>query len=114
MSDNEKIEPHLSPGDREELAHIVYLLEQMDGLRQRGVIAPDSYDAIVTEYAARRDGLRRRGETEAALSAARMLSRQQPRVALTWAERARQLDPARQEAWTLTVDLRRRLRQYDD
>src|SRR5207247_9031589 len=53
------------------------------------------------------------GRVEAALSAARALSRPQPQEALVWAERARTLDPARQEAWTLSIDLHARLHQYD-
>ena len=59
MSENPPIEPHLSVQEREELAHIAYFLEQLEGLRARGLIAPDAYQSIVTDYAARRDGIER-------------------------------------------------------
>ena len=43
------IEPLLSAGERDELGHLDYLLEQMKDLLERGLIAADSYATVVAE-----------------------------------------------------------------
>src|SRR5215218_10082986 len=105
LDDSQSLEPRLSAEEREELAGIAYLLAQLETLRGRGLIAADACEAVAAEYAARRDDIQRRGRCEAALHRARGLKVPRPADALSWAERARQLDPARQEAWTLAIDL---------
>jgi tetratricopeptide (TPR) repeat protein len=106
MSESEiTIEPMLSPAERDEIGHLDYLLARLGELRNRGLIAPDSYATVLAETESRRQALERSGRIAAALSKARALANREPGKALAWAERARELDPLQVEAWKLVVAL---------
>jgi tetratricopeptide (TPR) repeat protein len=99
------IEPMLSPAERDEMAHLNYLLARLAEFRDRGLIAPEAYAAIVTETESRRQAIEHSGRIAAALGQARALAERHEGEALAWAERARELDPSQVEAWKLVVGL---------
>ncbi|HKI21312.1 MAG TPA: tetratricopeptide repeat protein, partial [Isosphaeraceae bacterium] len=106
MSPNEMtIEPVLSPSERDELGHLDYLLKRLEELRERGLIASDSYATVVAESQARRQAIEHAGRYAAALGQARTLAKWHPKNALAWAELAREIDPARVDAWKLVTAL---------
>ncbi|MFI5459899.1 MAG: tetratricopeptide repeat protein [Isosphaerales bacterium] len=106
MSPNEMtIEPVLSPSERDEIGHLDYLLGRLVELRDRGLIPAESYATVVAESQARRQAIEHAGRYAAALGKAHTLAKGQPKDALAWAERAREIDPARVEAWKLVTAL---------
>ena len=64
------IEPLLSAADREELSHLDYLLARLVELRDRGLIAADSYATVVAESQSKRDAIERQGRYQAAMKQA--------------------------------------------
>ncbi len=99
------IEPLLSAGERDELGHLDYLIEQMKNLLERGMIAADSYATVVAEGQRRRETIEQQGHYQATMTRARTLARSRPGEALEWADRARQIDPSQLEATVMTIDL---------
>ncbi len=97
------IGPFLSPTERDELGHLEYLLSRLDELRDRGLIAAESYETIRGESESRRTAIARDGHFRAALNRANSFSFSQSQQALVWGEKAREIDPARAEAWELLV-----------
>src|SRR5690348_11499695 len=99
------IDPVLSNDEREELRHLDYLSARVKELLDRGLIAADSYAAIDADGCHRREAIERHGRYQAAMARAKALSRGRPAEALSWAERARELDPEQAEPWAMAVDL---------
>ena len=107
------IEPLLSAADRDELSHLDYLLARLMELRDRGLIAADSYATVVAESQSKRDAIERQGRYQAAMKQAMMLVKSEPETALKWAEHACELDPSRIKPWELLVSLNWNLEQDD-
>jgi len=99
------IEPIHTPAELDEMAGLDYLLVRLEEFRERGLIVPESYQTVVAESQARRRAIERAGGFAAAVARARAIAKSQPRQALAWAERAREIDPARVEGWELLVAL---------
>jgi tetratricopeptide (TPR) repeat protein len=108
------IEPVYTPSELDEIGGLNYLLVRLQEYLERGLIAPESFQTVVAESEARRRAIERAGGFSAALAQARTLAKSQPRQALAWVERARDIDPARVEAWELLVALHWALDQDDD
>ena len=111
--DSLTIEPLLSAADREELSHLEYLLARLMELKDRGLIAADSYATVVAESQSKRDAIERQGSYQAAMKQAMMLVKSEPETALKWAEHACDLDPSRIKPWELLVSLNWNLEQDD-
>ncbi len=99
------IEPMLTDGERDELRHLDYLNARVRELLDRGLITSDASTAILDDGRLRRDVIERQGRYKTAIQRARGMARAKPGEALTWAERARELDPSQSEAWLMAVDL---------
>jgi tetratricopeptide (TPR) repeat protein len=112
-NDSSPLEPSLSPTEREERTCLDYFLEQISRLRERGLIPESSFETIRGESGSRREAIERRGLVRAALDHARRLSQDDPRGALSWADRARGIDSSEPEPWVVAIDLCRRLREND-
>ncbi len=111
--DSLTIEPLLSAADRDELSHLEYLLARLMELKDRGLIAADSYATVVAESQSKRDAIERQGCYQAAMKQAMMLVKSEPETALVWAEHACELDPSRIKPWELLVSLNWNLEQDD-
>src|SRR5690348_8466007 len=99
------IDPVLSNDEREELLHLEYLSARMKDLLDRGLITADSYAAIDADGCHRRESIERHGRYQAAMGRAQALAKGRPAEALSWAERARELDPSQAEPWSMAVGL---------
>jgi tetratricopeptide (TPR) repeat protein len=108
-----RIEPELSPEQREELGHIAYLLAELESLAGRGLVAAATLDAVVAEKSARRGEIERQGRAAGALKQAQRLAAKSPREALTWAGHARRLAPEAIGPWSLAVHLLGQLGDYE-
>ncbi len=99
------IEPVYTPSELDEMVGLDYLLLRLEEFRNRGLIAAESFQTVIAESQARRQTIERAGGFAAALAQARALAKVEPREALAWAERAREIDPAQVEPWELLVAL---------
>ena len=102
---NATIEPVFSEAERDELGHLEYLVARLEELRQRGLIASDAHATVVAESQGRRQAIELSGRYRSAVNQAKKLAKKDTHGALEWAERARELDPSREEAWNLIVTL---------
>src|SRR5262249_7131357 len=93
--------------------HIAYLLAELERLAARGLIGAEAVESVVAEKAARRGEIERQGRAARALKQAQALSAKDPREALVWAGHARALAPEVIAPWTLAVQLRRRLDEFE-
>ena len=112
--DNRAPNPQPIDPRRDEWTGIKFLLGEMDGLHQRGLVLDDAYETIKGEYSARLAGLERNARFEAALRAVGKLSITSPRDALAWATQAKEIAPDRPEGWVATIDLLQRLRRFPE
>ena len=110
---NSTLGPAFSDAEREELGHLGYLTGRLDELRERGLIAPDAHAMVAAESQGRRQAIERSARYRTTVLHARKLAEKDPHDALEWAERARELDPSRDEAWNLIVTLNRDLGDDD-
>ncbi len=108
------IDPILSDGEREELRHLDYLSARIADFRDRGLLAADSYEAMADDGRSRRIAIERLGQYRATVRQARALSRAKAGEALTWAQRARELDPDQIEAWVMEIDFLWELQRDDE
>jgi tetratricopeptide (TPR) repeat protein len=99
------IDPVLSKDERNELSHLEYLSARVKELLDRGLITSESLAAIEADGRQRREAIERHGRYMAAMSQARSLVQRKQREALNWAQRAREIDPARPEPCEMAVDL---------
>ena len=100
-STSESIEPVYSDSEREELGHLAYLVVRLDELCQRGLLTSEACAAVAAESRGRRAEIEYKGTIERA----RRLAKKNRNQALESAERARELDPSRVDAWNLIVAL---------
>jgi len=98
-------DPVLSNDERDELRHLGCLSARVKGLLDRGLITSDSCAAIDADGCRRRGAIERHGRYQAAMGRARAMAKARPEEALSWAERAREPDPAQAEAWSMAVGL---------
>src|SRR5271157_169175 len=112
---NETIEPELKGAERQELSHLDYFRRKIEDLRDRGLIAGDSFETISSEIRLRREATDRHGVYRAQLGRARKLVASKNLAgAKEWAERARLTEPDQREAWELEVSVCGTLERYDD
>ena len=112
---NETIEPELKGAERQELSHLDYFRRKIEDLRDRGLIAGDSFETISSEIRLRREAIDRHGVYRAQLDRARKLvANKNLAGAKEWAERARLTEPDQREAWELEVSVCGTLERYDD
>jgi tetratricopeptide (TPR) repeat protein len=102
------------PRRRDEWIGINFLLGELADLNHRGLVLDDARRIIVGDYTARQDGIEKDLRFEAALKAVRNLSLANPKEALNWANRARDLSPDRPEGWAATLELLQRMRRFDE
>jgi tetratricopeptide (TPR) repeat protein len=91
--------------DRDELGHLDYLVGRLDELLARGLIAADVYATVLADGQGRRLAIELEGRYQGALNRARDLARTDLSAALLWAQRACELAPSREAAWSQLVDL---------
>src|SRR5208337_4495864 len=114
-NDHETIEPDLKGAERQELSHLDYFRRKIEELRDRGLIAGDSFETISSEIRLRREAIDRHGVYRAQLGRARKLVASKNLAgAKEWAERARLTEPDQREAWELEVSVCGTLERYDD
>ena len=112
---NETIEPDLKGAERQELSHLDYFRRKIEELRDRGLIAENSFETISSEIRLRREAIDRHGVYRAQLGRARKLvAAKNLAGAKEWAERARLTEPDQREAWELEVSVSGTLDRYDD
>ena len=112
---NETIEPDLKGAERQELSHLDYFRRKIEELRDRGLIAGNSFETISSEIRLRREAIDRHGVYRAQLGRARKLvATKNLAGAKEWAERARLTEPDQREAWELEVSVSGTLDRYDD
>ena len=110
---SETIEPELKGAERQELAHLDYFHRKIEDLRDRGLIAGDSFETISSEVRLRREAIDRHGVYRAQLGRARKLvAAKNLAGAREWAERARLTEPDQREAWELEVSVSGTLDRY--
>ncbi len=105
------LEPTYSKEDREELAGLDFFLKKIEEFRPRGLIEETSLATIQAETHDRQQAITQRGRAETAIATARRIKGMDARGALKWLERGRVEDPSRVEAWTLGIELHRRLQE---
>src|SRR5271166_4746853 len=112
---NETIEAELKGAERQELSHLDYFRRKIEELRDRGLIAGNSFETISSEIRLRREAIDRHGVYRAQLGRARKLVASRNLAgAREWAERARLTEPEQREAWELEVRVCESLERYDD
>jgi tetratricopeptide (TPR) repeat protein len=95
----------LSPNERDELGHLDYLLARLPELRDRGLLTADSCETLRADSESRIEQIGRDAQYRAAINRAQAFRFSQSREALDWAEKAREIDPARADAWDLLVSI---------
>jgi hypothetical protein len=112
---NETIEPELMASERQELSHLDYFRRKIEELRDRGLIAGESFETIGSEIQLRREAIDRHGVYRAELGRARKLVATKDLAgAREWAARARLTEPYQREAWDLEVSVCGALECYDE
>ena len=112
---DETIEPELKGAERQELSHLDYFHRKIEELRNRGLIAGDSFETISSEIRLRREAIDRHGVYRVQFGRARKLvANKNLAGAKEWAERARLTEPDQREAWELEVSVCGTLERYDD
>ncbi len=111
--DEPGVEPVYLPDEREEKRCLDFHLAEIGRLHDRGLIAGEAFVTIASEARIRSDNLERKAISHAAFERATRLRYKDERSALALARRSIQVDPTRRAAWSLALDLSRRLRDED-
>jgi tetratricopeptide (TPR) repeat protein len=106
--------PDYSPSQREELARIDYLIDEIKALLARGILPAESLAAVEADKAPRVDEIHRLGLAAGAMKSARAVAAIRPAEALAFAEHARDLAPEQPEIWMSCVELLSRLDRADE
>ena len=100
----------LSAEEREELRCVAFFLARLAEMRDRGLITEMAYATVATETEAWRRSIETAGRARGEIAEARRLAVRDPNAAIAQAKKARGTDSSNQEAWTLELDLHRKLR----
>jgi hypothetical protein len=101
-------EPSYTPQEAEELRCLDYHVDELEAIRDRGMITAAAFATLAAEADARRGEIRRRALARPEFEAALRLLPHDPAAAFARADEARRLDPSCQAAWMTAVEAARK------
>ncbi len=105
--------PAYEPKEREKLTCLLFYEGELAKLNDRGLIAQHAYLTILAETIERREAIERTAIYREAMCRALRLKITVPTAAVHYADKARAADPSRRDAWELSVELYRKIKESE-